>query len=169
MVSGPVATSLPFVRIEILFNFEQVRGVSSLDLHSSPRRCSEGFSPAGGWELVAVWARYPTPRLLVLRVVTRRYLILRTRTISGGPFAFDSSIDAGIYFVLLLVRVVHKWVAVMYLNSKWKLSFHQIPQYLPWPFSGAGRRELGARRAGGCLFFCRAETISFENAAVSEC
>ena len=111
----------------------------------------------------------PPPSLLVFGVVTRGDLILKDRAILDVLFAFDSRIDAGIYCVLLLVRAIHKRVAVMYLNSKWKLSFHQIPQYLPWPFSGAGRRELGARRAGGCLFFCRAETISFENAAVSEC
>jgi hypothetical protein len=46
----------------------------------------------------------------------------------------------GICFVLLLVRGTRKWVAVIYLHSKLKLSLHKIPQYLP----GAGSREPGA-------------------------
>jgi hypothetical protein len=56
----------------------------------------------------------------------------------------------GICFVLLLVRGTRKWVAVIYLHSKLKLSLHKIPQYLTYrePGAGAGSREQGAGSRG---------------------
>ena len=42
--------------------------------------------------------------------------------------ACDVRIDAGIYIVLLWVCAVQQRVAVMYLNSKWKLSFYLDPK-----------------------------------------
>jgi hypothetical protein len=104
----------------------------------------------------------------------------------GAGYEFDSRVVVGICFVLLLVRGTRKWVAVIYLHSKLKLSLHKIPQYLPGAGSreqGAGSREQGtghrvsvADRAAGyrgrlletCLFF-DAEASAFENAVVSRC
>jgi hypothetical protein len=83
-------------------------------------------------------------------------LILLGRCFLGAVQQFDSRVDAGIYSVSLLVRVVHKWLAVMYKHSKLKLSFNQIPQYLWEP--GGWSWELGAEAgrpwvAGMCLLF----------------
>ena len=115
----------------------------------------------------------------------------------GAGYEFDSRVVVGICFVLLLVRGTRKWVAVIYLHSKLKLSLHKIPQYLTYREPGAGSREPGAGsreqgagsreqgtghrvsvadRAAGyrgrlletCLFF-DAEASAFENAVVSRC
>jgi len=80
------------------------------------------------WRLVAFCGSTPHSLLLVFGVVTRGDLILKERATGGGWLACDVRIDADIYFVLLWVCAVHQRVAVMYLNSKWKLSFYLDPK-----------------------------------------
>jgi hypothetical protein len=85
-----------------------------------------------------------TPLYSFFRVATVKNLILLGRRFLASVYQSDSKVDAGIYFVLLLMRGVHKWVAAMYLHSKWKLSFYHIPKYLSEP--GVWRRAASCER-----------------------
>jgi hypothetical protein len=117
-----------------------------------------------------------TPPHSFFGVVTSKNLILLGRRFLPAVYQIDSKVDAGIYFVLLLVRVVHKWVAVIYLHSKLKLSLNHIPKYLRLPPGSvapssvldrvAGLRDLVG---GNRLFFRHAEDDAFEKAAVGGC